>query len=165
MTYADIISRIINVMSLTGFLLIFISLPLFFMGIVTISWLALAILILAPSIMSFLQLSLSRMREFDADHQAVLLTGDPEGLALALRKLETYDTSIFDLLFGRSQNASTPSILRTHPDTEERIEQLRRLKTPLKPGFNYSNRTPFAIPVHFQKLVRKPRWHLGGFWY
>lgn len=165
MTYADIISRIINVMSLTGFLLIFISLPLFFMGIVTISWLALAILIVAPSAMNFLQLSLSRMKEFDADRQAVLLTGDPEGLTLALRKLETYDTSIFDLLFGRSQDASTPSILRTHPDTEERIEQLRRLKAPLKPGVNYSNHSPFAIPIHFQKLVRKPRWHLGGFWY
>jgi heat shock protein HtpX len=165
MTYADIISRITNALSLTGFLLIIISLPLFFMGMVSISWFAFAVLMLAPSAMSFLQLSLSRMREFEADHQAVLLTGDPEGLAMALRKLEAYDTSIFDLLFGRGHNASTPSILRTHPDTEERIEQILRLKSPRQADFNYANRDPFAIPIHFQKSVRKPRWHLGGFWY
>ncbi|MDO9141438.1 MAG: zinc metalloprotease HtpX [Methylobacter sp.] len=84
MTYADLISRITRTLSLTGFLLTFINLPLYFLGLVTISWFALGILIVAPTLISFLQLSLSRLREFDADHQAVLLTSDPEGLIMAL---------------------------------------------------------------------------------
>jgi Zn-dependent protease with chaperone function len=67
---------------------IYFNLPLFFLKLATISWLALGVLIVAPKIMSYLQLLLSRMREFDADRQAALLTGDPEGLAMALGKLE-----------------------------------------------------------------------------
>jgi heat shock protein HtpX len=129
MTYADVISRITNTLSLTGFLLIFINLPLYFLNLVTISWFALAVLIVAPTIMSYLQLSLSRMREFAADHEAVVLTGDPEGLAMALSKLEAYEASILDMLLGRGRNKSIPSVLRTHPDTDERIERLLSLKT------------------------------------
>lgn len=166
MTYADVISRIINTLSLTGFLLFFLSLPLYFLGLVSISWFALGIIIVAPNIMSFLQLSLSRMREFDADHLAVLLTGDPEGLAMALGKLEAYETSTFDILFGRGgHSASIPSILRTHPNTEERIERLLLLKEPPKSDLNYSEHDKFAVPVHYQESIRKPQWHLGGFWY
>ncbi|MDO9422639.1 MAG: zinc metalloprotease HtpX [Methylobacter sp.] len=165
MTYADIISRITNTLSLAGFLLIFINLPLYFLGLVTISWFALGVLIMAPTLMSFLQLLLSRIREFDADRQAVLLTGDPEGLAMALSKLEAYETSILDILFGRGHSASIPSILRTHPDTEERIDRLLRLKGLPNQALKYSNHDRFAVPVHYQKSVRKPRWHLGGFWY
>ncbi|WP_340124376.1 zinc metalloprotease HtpX [Methylobacter svalbardensis] len=164
-TYADIISRITNTLSLAGFLLIFINLPLYFLGLVTISWFALGVLIVAPTLMSFLQLSLSRMKEFDADHQAVLLTGDPKGLAMALSKLEAYETSILDILFGGGHSASIPSILRTHPDTEERIDRLLRLKGLPNQALKYSNHDRFAVPVHYQKSVRKPRWHLGGFWY
>lgn len=137
MTYADVISRITNTLSLTGFILIFINLPLYFLQLVTISWFALGILIVAPTIMSFLQLSLSRMREFDADRQAVLLTGDPEGLAMALSKLEAYEATIFSILFGRNPSASIPSVLRTHPGTAERIERLLSLKARKDPTENW----------------------------
>jgi heat shock protein HtpX len=165
MTYADVISRITGTLSLAGFLLVFINLPLYFMGWVTISWFALAVLIAAPTIMSFLQLSLSRMKEFDADRQAVLLTGDPEGLAMALTKLGAYESSIYDILFGRGHHASIPSSLRTHPETEARIKRLLSLKKPLKQTLEYSNHDRFVIPVHYQESISKPRWHLGGFWY
>ena len=165
MTYADVISRITNTLSLTGFLLILLNLPLYFLGMVTISWSALAVLIVAPNIMSFLQLSLSRMREFDADRQAVLLTGDPEGLAMALGKLDAYETSVFDILLGHGHSASIPSILRTHPVTEERVERLLSLKELPNQALKYSNHDHFVVPVRYQKSIRKPRWHLGGFWY
>ncbi len=165
MSYADIISRITNTLSLTGFLLIIINLPLYFLGLVTISWVALGVLMVAPTIISFLQLSLSRVREFDADRQAALLTGDPEGLAMALGKLELYQSSLFDILFSSGHGASTPSILRTHPDTEARIERLLSLKEPPKQALNYTRQDSFTIPVHYQQAIRKPRWHVGGFWY
>jgi heat shock protein HtpX len=165
MTYADVIGRITNTLSLTGFLLILLNLPLYFLGMVTISWSALAVLILAPNIMSFLQLSLSRMREFDADRQAVLLTGDPKGLAMALGKLEAYETSVFDILLGHGHSASIPSILRTHPVTEERVERLSSLKELPNQALKYSDHDHFVVPVHYQQSIRKPRWHLGGFWY
>jgi len=165
MTYADVLNRITNTLSLTGFLLIFLNLPLYFLGLVTISWFALGVLIVAPTIMGFLQLSLSRMKEFDADRQAVLLTGDPEGLAMALSKLEVYESSIFDILLGRGHRGSIPSVLRTHPDTEERIKRLLSLKELSKQTLKYSNHDRFSVPVHYQKSIRKPRRHLGGFWY
>jgi len=165
MTYADVLNRITNTLSLAGFLLIFLNLPLYFLGLVTISWFALGVLIIAPTIMGFLQLSLSRMKEFDADRQAVLLTGDPEGLAMALSKLEVYESSIFDILLGRGHRGSIPSVLRTHPDTEERIKRLLSLKELSKQTLKYSNHDRFSVPVHYQKSIRKPRRHLGGFWY
>lgn len=165
MTYADIISRITHALSFTGFLLILLNLPLYFLGMVTFSWFAVGILILAPNIMSFLQLSLSRMREFDADRQAALLTGDPEGLSIALTKLEAYENSLIDILFGRDHSASIPSILRTHPDTAERIERLLSLQEQPDQALKYSSYDRFNIPVHYQKSIRKPRWHFGGLWY
>lgn len=165
MTYADVISRITGTLSLTGYLLVILNLPLFFMGLVTISWSAVGVLLAAPPLMSFLQLSLSRMRELDADRQAVLLTGDPEGLAMALNKLEAYETSLLDMLLGHGRKTSTPSVLRTHPDTQERIERLLRLKKASEQDLKHAHNDRFEIPVHYQKTVRKPRWHLGGFWY
>jgi heat shock protein HtpX len=165
MTYADILNRITNTLSLTGFLLVFLNLPLYFLGWVTISWFALGVLIVAPTIMSFLQLSLSRMKEFDADHHAILLTNDPEGLAMALSKLEVYESSLLDILFGRGHRGSIPSVLRTHPDTEERIKRLLSLKATSKQALKYSNHDRFSVPVHYQKSIRKPRRHIGGFWY
>ena len=163
MTYADLISRITRTLSLTGFLLTFINLPLYFLGLVTISWFALGILIVAPSLISFLQLLLSRLREFDADHQAVLLTGDPEGLIMALRKLELYESSLLDILFGRGRSISIPSILRTHPETEERVKRLLHLKPPAQPTLNYADDDRFTIPIHYQKSAKKPRRYLGRF--
>jgi len=165
MNYADVISWVTSILSLTGFLLVFINLPLYFLGLVTISWLALGVLLVAPTLMSILQLSLSRMREFDADRQAVILTGDPEGLAMALAKLEAYESTLFNMLFRRGRNASIPSILRTHPDTEERIKRLLSMKERPERSLDYSGYDRFAAPAHLQKYIRKPRWHLGGFWY
>jgi len=165
MTYADILNRITHTLSLTGFILVFLNLPLYFLGWVTISWFALGVLIVAPTIMSFLQLSLSRMKEFDADRHAILLTNDPEGLAMALSKLEIYESSILDMLFGRGHRGTIPSVLRTHPDTEERIKRLLSLIDRSKQAMNYSSPDRFSVPAHYQKSVRKPRRHIGGFWY
>ena len=48
----------------------------------------LGVLIVAPLAATLLQLAISRAREFDADASAAQITGDPDGLASALGRLE-----------------------------------------------------------------------------
>ena len=52
-----------------------------------VPWLAVLVLLAAPTVGGLLQMALSRTREFDADLGAAMLTGDPDGLASALTKL------------------------------------------------------------------------------
>jgi len=164
MSYADVISRIINVLSFTGLLLVFFNLPLMILGLLTVSWFALGVLLVAPTLMSLLQLSLSRIRELEADRQAVLLTGDPEGLASALRKIEANTSKLSRFLYQSGHSVPIPSVLRTHPDTEERIKQLLSLREN-RQEVRFSNYDNFTLPARFGKNIRKPRWHVGGFWY
>jgi heat shock protein HtpX len=105
------------------------------------------------------------MKEFDADRHAILLTNDPEALAMALAKLEVYESSIIDILFGRGHKGSIPSVFRTHPDTEERIKRLLNLKNSTDQEAKYSDHERFSVPVHYQRSIKKPRRHLGGSWY
>jgi heat shock protein HtpX len=73
---------------------------------------------------SLLQLALSRNREFDADDYAADLTGDPAGLASALRKIEREQASIWRRLFQPYVRGDMPTLLRSHPKTEERVARL-----------------------------------------
>ncbi len=75
-----------------------------------------------------LQLALSRTREYDADLGAVMLTGDAEGLALALVKLERQQRGIWEAMALPGGRIPDPSLLRSHPRTQERIARLMRLK-------------------------------------
>jgi heat shock protein HtpX len=82
---------------------------------------AILVLIFAPLLTVFLQLTLSRTREFDEDLGATALTGDPQGLASALSKMERYRGDVLSRIFLPGHREPHPSILRTHPQTEERI--------------------------------------------
>lgn len=129
MAIADMVSRFTSMMSTFGLFALFANLPaILFGGGAAVPWLAVGLLIGAPTIGSLLQLALSRTREFDADLGAALLTGDPDGLASALVKLEKAQERHWEgmvLPGGRDPN---PSILRTHPKTEDRLERLMALK-------------------------------------
>lgn len=61
---------------------------LLLMGMVTIDWGLILLLIIAPLVSALAQLALSRTREYAADLSAARLTGDPRGLAAALAKIE-----------------------------------------------------------------------------
>ena len=91
---------------------------------------ALLMLYLAPSIGSLLQLGLSRTREYDADLEGAYLAGNPRGLVSALRKLERYQGRFWeDLAFPvPGRRIPQPSLLRSHPTTEERVERLLALE-------------------------------------
>lgn len=129
MSYANMIRRFATFLSRLGLFLVLINLPLVIFGQSTISWLAVLLMIAAPSLATFLQLGLSRTREYAADATAAYLTGDPKGLAMALARLKAiHDQKIGGwkgLLFPVKREV--PSLMRTHPPTKDRIERLAKL--------------------------------------
>jgi len=97
---------------------------------------ALAMMILAPIAAVMLQMSLSRSREYEADHSGAALLGNGESLARALEKIEAYAKQvpmdvdpaqatayIINPLTGRKVNFA--NLFQTHPPTAERIARLR----------------------------------------
>jgi heat shock protein HtpX len=93
---------------------------------------------ISPNIAYFLQTALSRTREYLADRDGALLSGDPQGLASALYKLEHINQYLSRLQrrfrFIYTTDAQTgPKWLRTHPPTEDRIRALSQLAQRTKP--------------------------------
>ncbi|MEO1700500.1 MAG: zinc metalloprotease HtpX [Pseudomonadota bacterium] len=125
MSIADMVSRFTSALSTMGIIAILFNLTGFF-GVVP--WLGIAAMIFAPTIGNLLQLALSRTREFDADYGAALLTGDPDGLSSALRKLEVWHQRRLEAMALPVGRIAQPSILRSHPPADERIERLSTLK-------------------------------------
>lgn len=157
MGLADLAGRLTGALSTVGQVLVLVNLPLVLLGEAHIPWLAILLLIFAPVVSTLLQLALSRTREFDADLGAALLTGDPEGLASALAKLEHHSRGVFEHIFLPSRRAPEPSMLRTHPATEARIQRLRAL-TPPAPPLDWR---PERVQVYRPRSGRVPRRH---FW-
>ncbi|MFB6375333.1 MAG: peptidase M48, partial [Bradymonadaceae bacterium] len=54
-------------------------------------------------------------------------------MARGLRKLEKYNESLVKHLLVPDWGRSEPSLLRTHPHTEKRLERLRELEPPERP--------------------------------
>lgn len=129
MAIADVVSRFTSLMSTFGTFALLSNLPSILFGTGTaVPWLAVIILLGAPTIGSLLQLALSRAREYDADLGAVMLTGDPDGLASALAKLEKLQKAHWEGMVLPTGRTPVPSALRTHPKTADRIERLMALK-------------------------------------
>ncbi len=128
MMLANLISRVTATFSFAGRILLFVSVPLFLAGVEAVPWLAVLVLLAAPTVAALLQLALSRTRELDADAGAVDLTGDPIGLASALTKMERVQRSFFDRMFLPGRKPVVPSMLLTHPRTRERVERLLALE-------------------------------------
>lgn len=127
MLLAAVVGRITALLALVGQLMLILALPAVALGLEHIPWLALLLLAFAPLLSDLLQLGLSRTREYDADHQAALLTGDPEGLARALIRLERAQRGWWEAWFSPLRQWEPPSWLRTHPPTQERVRRLLEL--------------------------------------
>ena len=166
MGLADLFSRATSVLSLLGQLLLFINLPLILFADVHVNWFAVLLLVFAPTLSALAQLALSRTREFDADLNAARLTGDPDGLARALVKIEQVQGGWLERVFLPGRRVPEPSLLRTHPRTEERVARLMELK-PRWPD----NEALFDVIdsawrwPETQQVSRPPRWHINGLWY
>jgi heat shock protein HtpX len=98
----------------------------------------LLIAVLAPLAAMLIQLAISRTREFGADETGARLTGNPDGLANALLKLEaavrarpmvganpaTAHLFIVNPLAG----GGIAKLFMTHPPIEERVRRLRAMR-------------------------------------
>lgn len=161
MGLADVVSRMTRALSLTGQVLLLVGLPLWLAGLWDISFPGVALLVFAPTVTALLQLALSRTREFHADLGAVELTGDPRGLASALAKLERQSGGLWEQVLFPSRRNPDPSLLRTHPPTEERIRRLLALAPATDPLYTATpvDRLRRAVPS------RPPRQRAWGLWY
>jgi heat shock protein HtpX len=165
MGLADMMSRLTSLLATLGILLALASLPLLLVGFVPVPLITLLILLAAPVVGSLLQLALSRAREFDADLEAATLTRDPAGLAAALEKLDRYQGRYWEEILLPGRRMPEPSLLRTHPPTEERIERLLSLlgeaETPAWPTGSIGQRLPPLLDLG----VGRPRFRATGYWY
>ncbi|HEY5604076.1 MAG TPA: zinc metalloprotease HtpX [Gammaproteobacteria bacterium] len=167
MTFADIAGRITKVLSLLGQFLVLVNLPLIMFTEIGLNWVPLLIMVFAPLLSDLIQLGLSRVREYEADRGSALLLGDAKPLASALAKMEHYKHSYFGGLFTPVQRIPEPSLLRTHPPTEERIKRLLEFSkiAHLEPLTNHHG-DDGGIPLRFAKQrTQHPRRRLTGFWY
>lgn len=167
MGLADMASRFTSTLSTIGQILLLLNLPLILFSEHHINWWGVLILLFAPQVSALAQLGLSRVREYDADLNAAMLTGDPEGLARALVKLERSQDSLWRRVFIPGYRIPEPSLLRTHPPTEERVKRLLELTGGLRPNVlnkPYSNLFD-DWDIGSGQRIRKPRWHISGLWY
>lgn len=168
MNLSDIVSRLTSVFSMVGQFLLILNLPLLLLSDYDIPWLPILILIFAPTLTVVMQLALSRTREFDADLEAARLTGDPHGLAAALTKIEYSKRGFFSRVLFPGHRDPNPSVLRTHPDTQERVRRLLSLEEKemqTHPLHGLTEEDIF-IPDHERPPIRRtPRWRFGGIWY
>lgn len=100
--------------------------------------------ILAPIAASLIQMAISRTREYDADEDGSLLTGDPEALASALNKIsygaaempmdKTAGTqSVAAMMIANPFSAEGFSrLFSTHPPTADRIARLMQMSQEMK---------------------------------
>lgn len=126
MNLADYVSRLTGVFALVGQVSLLLALPRLAEGGAEINWIGLLVLAISPHIALVAQLGLSQVREFDADLEAVRLTGDTRGLASALAKIERANR-LWSFWWPGGWSSHEPSWLRTHPSSEERIRRLLAL--------------------------------------
>ncbi|MDW7772575.1 MAG: zinc metalloprotease HtpX [Desulfobulbaceae bacterium] len=94
---------------------------------------SLAMMIIAPIAAMMIQMAISRSREYEADATGAAISGKPQGLASALRRLEEYNRQVpmqvnpatAQMYIVNPLNRQTLSrLFSTHPPIQERIRRL-----------------------------------------
>jgi heat shock protein HtpX len=167
MGLADVMTRFLQLLSYVALGLAVLNLVAMLSGEQVVSWWTIILLYTAPAVSSLLQLGLSRAREFDADREAALLTGDAMGLASALRQLETYTGRFWeDLMFPvPARRVPQPSLLRTHPTNEERVSRLLSLPPETRHDPIVIVEQPMVSLVGVGPIEMRPRYRWPGLWY
>ncbi len=161
MVIADVISRLTAIMALFGYLMLVLYLPSIIIAGEAVPWLLILTLILAPNASALLQLALSRTREFTADAMAIKLTGDPLGLISALNKLNKFEQHWLKQMLLPGYRHPQPSLLRSHPLTEERIKRLLKMAQSNK----QLDEADGYISLNRNQTRSKPRHRFTGIWH
>ena len=168
MAMADALTRFTQFLAYLGLFLALLNIPAALLDLQTISWTAVLLLYLAPTLTSLLQMGLSRTREYDADLEAAGLTGDPAGLASALAAVERYQGRFWEdlMLPVPARRIPFPSLLRSHPDTRSRIDRLKELENRPRAArpIAYGEEPMFSL-VGLGPAGMMPRHRLFGLWY
>ncbi len=95
---------------------------------------ALFMMIVAPLAATLIQLAISRSREYEADATGAHITGNPQGLARALEKIDQYSKRVPMLVAPSmahlyicqplTSGEMFSSLFSTHPPIKKRIERL-----------------------------------------
>lgn len=117
-------------------MMVFFAFPILLFGGTSIPAGSFLFLVAAPFLALLVQLALMRIREYQADLTAAELTGDPEGLADALAQIDrpVRRWSDWFLPAQRRPESVFGGLLRSHPDTRERIRRLRSMAAHRSPS-------------------------------
>lgn len=127
MTLADTVGRLTHAIAYAGMFALLLGGAGMLMGAGPVTLLVALVLMAVPTVVTLLQLALSRAREYDADLAAAALTGDPLGLASALRVLHDREGRVWERIMVPHRRVPDSLLLRTHPRAEERIRRLEEL--------------------------------------
>lgn len=165
--FADWVSRFLQLLSYVAFALAGLNIVAAAAGEQFVSWWVVLLLYMAPALSNLLQLALSRLREFDADRLAANLTGDPMGLASALQRLDHSTGTLWEDLSlpVPARRVAQPSLLRSHPQSEERIARLlahdpRDRQEPL-----HIREQPMVSLLGAGPIEMRPRYRWPGLWF
>lgn len=104
-------------------------------GGIILMLLAIIAAVLAPIAAALVRMAVSRQREYLADSSAALMTRDPEGLAMALEKLQSNTIPMRKAKSAMAHmyinDAQKPGMMQklfsTHPPIEDRVARLRSM--------------------------------------
>jgi heat shock protein HtpX len=166
MSIADAMTRLSQALSYIGALLAVLNIAGSLTGDRYAPWSAVLLLYLAPMLSSLLQLALSRTREYEADVEGALLSGDPLGLASALGRIERYTGHFWeDLAPMPGRRVPQPSLLRSHPPTEKRIKRLMQLEGTVPAAAIDVQEAPMISLIGVGPIEMRPRYRWSGFWF
>jgi len=133
---------------------------------------ALAVSLLAPIAAALVQMAISRGREYEADRGGAQISGDPQALASALRKIEAYarggyanpdaeahPATAHMFIINPLAGLGRDNLFSTHPATENRVAALMDLagegaRAPLRA--RGAGRAETAVPL--TENVRRGPW-------
>jgi heat shock protein HtpX len=169
--FADALARLSQLVAYLAVVVALFNIVLGLSGDEPFAWPLVALLYCAPLASNFLQERMSRARDYDADREAVALTGDASSFISALRRLDSYGaatrgTILEDLLPPvPGRRIADPSLLRSPPPTADRIAQIESLNPTSEFEPLVITEQPRVSLVGYGPGDMRPRIHWTGLWY
>lgn len=163
---SDLVSRCAQGLFYVGAALAALNLFNAFVGGERVPWLSVGLMLLAPALMTLLQLALSHGREFEVDRAAALLTGDPLGVASAISRIDAFQGSPVDDIIPPvpARKVALPSMLRLSTDVERRVSQISAFGAPPMPPLD-TTEGPRISMIGVGPIELRPRYRWPGVWF